>query len=470
MPSTDTPLVIHAPGATFVATDELLAHLPRLAHLADEVERDAHHLALISLEAPSGLVRAAIEQCERRAMDAADRMRGLRASIMLAEQGYTAAERAATALHDMATAWAAASAWPTMRMLGPWVLGGLLVGWHLAPGSDEQKRAAIGRLVLEHPELITSPAFSDLVRRIVLGADDAVFGALGVHPALLVLLGDHGLGLLGVGGSAAALSGAAALLGTGVLTETPVRVDRMASSTGTAPPAGAADRLSRVPDDRQIRIERYSAPGQDDRYIVYVAPTQTFSPIADSEPWDLTSNVTGVAGLPSGSIRATEQAMADAGIRPDSQVVLVGYSQGGLVADAIAGSGRWNVSGLETYGDPGGGIELPDGIRGVAVRHTDDFIVATGGPQQPVDRVVVERRAFAEGSAIPTDRPVPAHQRDAYAATARQLDAARSDALRDELAHLDAFARDYSEREGGEVTTLEYRAERISGASSAGGR
>ena len=35
---------------------------------------------------------------------------------------------------------------------------------------------------------------------------------------------------------------------------------------------------------------------------------------------------------------------------------------------------------------------------------------------------------------------------------------------------LDAFARDYAEREGGQVTTLEYRAERISGVSSTGGR
>src|SRR5690606_25527312 len=137
-------------------------------------------------------------------------------------------------------------------------------------------------------------------------------------------------------------------------------------------------RLARVPAEEQVRIEQYTAPGEPTRYVVYVAPTQTFAPIADQEPWDLTSNVAGVAGLPAGSIRATEQAMVDAGTSADSEIVLGGFSQGGLVADAVAASGAWNAVGLETYGDPGGGIELPEGISGLAVRHTDDFVVATG--------------------------------------------------------------------------------------------
>lgn len=471
MPSPDpSPLVVRSPGAVFVATDQLLAHLPRLSGLADRVEHDAHRLAMLSLTAPPGALRDALDRCERAAFDAADRARQLRAGVIAAEVGYTAAERAATTFRDVVSAWGVAV---LAQFAGAMPLGWLAAGGALAGGvvwSDDQKRAAIQRWILEHPEIVTSPQFSDLVRRVVMDADDAVLGNRGVPPALLHLLGEHGLGLLGVGTSAAALVGAGTLLGTGFLTETPVRADPIGSTTGTPPPTGAADRLSRVPDQRQVRIERYSAPGQDDRYIVYVAPTQTFSPMTETEPWDLTSNIAGVGGLAAGSIRATEQAMAEAGIRPDSQVMLVGYSQGGLVADAIAGSGRWNVTGLETYGDPGGSIALPEGIRGVAVRHTDDLVVATGGPQTPVDRVIVESRAYPEGATIPTDRPVPAHQRDMYAATAQRLDGAASAAIRDELHALERFARDYSEREGAEVTTLEYRAERVSGASSGGGR
>lgn len=472
MPSPEpSPLVVRTPGAVFVATDELLAHLPQLAQLADQLESDAHRLAILSLEARPGPLRSALDESERRTFEAAGRARQLREGIIAAEMGYTAAERAATTLHDLASDWAAAMlARPFAMYALPWLAAGGLVSWQLAPGSAEHKGKAFEEWMLAHPELITSPEFSELVRRVVSGADDAVLGGLGLPPIVLAALGDHGLGLLGVGTSAGALATMGAASGTRALAETPVRVDRVGASTGTAPPTGAADRLDRVPGEKQVRIERYSAPGEDDRFIVYVAPTQTFSALAEREPWDLTSNIVGVAGMPAGSIRATEQAMADAGIRSDSQVVLVGYSQGGLVADAIAASGQWNVTGLETYGDPGGGIALPDGIRGVAVRHTDDLVVAMGGPQQPVDRVIVERRAYSEGAPIPADRPAPAHQKDSYAATARQVDDARSSAIRNELHHLDAFARDYSSRDGAQVTTFEYRAERISASSSADGR
>jgi len=463
--SPDPSLVVRMPGEVFVATDELLAHLPLLAELADDLEHDAHRLGLLSLDYPLGPLRKALDECERRTFDAADTVRRLRAGIITAELGYAQAERTAIALVDVASNWATAvfAPWLGPLALPPLVVGGAMVA------SDQDRRAAVTSWILDHPEAITSPEFSALVRRVVTGADDAILGRI-VPPWVLMLLGDHGLGLLGVGTTAAVVTGVSARLGARVLNETPVSVERVGSTVGTAPPAGAAERLARVPEEKQVRIERYSAPGEEDRFIVYVAPTQSFSPVAGEEPWDLTSNIVGVGGLSSGSIRATEQAMAEAGIGPESPVVLVGYSQGGIVTDAITGSGRWNVKGLETYGDPGGTIALPDGVRGVAVRHSDDFVVATGGPQPPVDRVIVERRAFPEGSAIPTDKPVPAHQKDAYAETARRIDDAASPAIRGELAYLDAFARDYSGREAAEVTTFEYRAERVSGSSSGVGR
>ncbi len=463
MPSPEpSPLLVRAPGAYSVMTDELLAHLPVLARLADELEADGHRLAVLSLESPTWALREKLDGCERRASELADRVRRLRAAIGSAEVAYSAVERTVTSMQDAASDWMAGMLLrPAVPSLLPWFLVGAAAIWQLPEGTDAQKREALGRWLLEHPEVITNPEFVTLVRRLVTGADDLVLG----NPLLMAILGDHGFGLLGVGTSAAAISGLAALAGTGVLTETPVRADRLGVSSGGVPPAGAADRLRRVPGEKQVRIERYSAPGQPDRFVVYVAPTQTFSPIAVSEPWDFTSNVVGVAGLPSGSIRATEQAMADAGIRSDSPVVLVGYSQGGLVADVLAGSGHWNVSGLETYGDPGGGIAVPPGTRGFAARHTDDFIPATGGPQQTDERMILATRAYPDSETMPKGREVPAHQKDAYEATARAIDAARSDAVRDELRALNDFTGDYTGRDGFRMTTFEYRAERVSGSS-----
>lgn len=458
-----SPLVVHSGGSVLVATDALLAHLPELAHVADATESDAHRLALISLDLAPGALRTAIDRCEATGFAIAAELRDLRGAVSMAEGTYELTERTITRLQDLASEWGASL---LARLAVPFLPGaaiGGLLAWRLAPGDDAQKTQLVQRFMLEHPGLITSPAFSTLVRRIVSGTDDAALGLAGAPPWLGVLLGEHGLGLIGVDTSAGVLIALGGASGTGYFTETPVRVERVSEQRAGSPPSGAAERLARVPDDQQVRIERYEAPGEPPRYVVYVAPTQTFSPMADEEPWDLTSNVAGVAGLPAGSIRATQLAMEDAGITAGDEVVLVGFSQGGLVADAIAASGDWNTVGLETYGDPGGGIELPEGIRGMAVRHSDDFVVSTGGPQGVTDRTIVERRAYPEGVELPTDKPAPAHQRRAYAETARLLDEARSPQLRAELDALDAFTRDYASRDGAELTTFSYRAERVGG-------
>ncbi len=455
------PLVVHAGSSLLVATDALLAHLGELGRLADAVERDAHQLALLSLALAPGALRTAVDACEASGFALAAEVRRLRLAVATAEGVYELGERTATWLQGVAAEWVATTFARALPAVAPHVALAGSLAWALTPGTSEQKKRAIERYLLDHPELITSPEFATLVRHLVTSADDAALALVGAPPGLSSLLGENGLGLLGVGTSAAVIIAAGGAMGGRYLAETPVKIERVDEQRGGVAPVGAAGRLERVPDERQVRIERYEAPGEAPRYVVYVAPTQTFSPASDYEPWDLTSNVAGVAGIASGSIRATELAMTDAGIRPDDEVVLVGFSQGGLVADAVAASGRWNTVGLETYGDPGGGIELPEGIRGVAVRHSDDFVVATGGPQGPTDRTIVERRAYPGGVELPTDKPAPAHQKRAYAETARLLDEARSPALRRELDALDDFTREYAQREGATITTLRYSAERL---------
>jgi pimeloyl-ACP methyl ester carboxylesterase len=199
-----------------------------------------------------------------------------------------------------------------------------------------------------------------------------------------------------------------------------------------------------------------------------VGPTETFSPVADHEPWDLTSNVAGVAGMQAGSFRATEQAMALAGIQPSDAVQFVGFSQGGLIATMLAADPSWNAVGLATYGAPAGGIALPDGVSGIAVRNSDDFIPALGGPQLDHHLLQIERQAFAPDTDLPTGLPAPAHQRNAYVATATVIDQARSDAVRDELAALDAFTGDYASQPGATITATTFHAERLPGQEPGG--
>ena len=297
----------------------------------------------------------------------------------------------------------------------------------------------------------------EAVRLFASGLDEGTSSFLGVPVPVAIALGASGV--TGIRSSSRGLLTVGPLLG--LFRETPVKVERVSTAEITHPPVGAVERLDRVPEVNQLRIEKYDAPGQPARYVVYVGPTETFSPKADHEPWDLTSDVGGVGGMDVGAFRASELAMHDAGIQSGDPVQFVGFSEGGLIATMLAGSGEWNAAGLETFGAPAGNIALPDGLSGMAIRNTDDFIPALGGPQLDHHLLQVERRAFADGTPLPTYHAAPAHQRDAYMASAAAVDAATSQAVREQNAALDSFTADYADQPGATVTAMTYHATRI---------
>jgi pimeloyl-ACP methyl ester carboxylesterase len=249
----------------------------------------------------------------------------------------------------------------------------------------------------------------------------------------------------------------------GLLTETPISIAATATSTPTAPPAGFAARISRLPDPlidadhAQVVVEKYSAPGQVDRFQVYIGGTADFSPRAGGDAFDMTSNVSAMAGLPAGSYVAVERALADAGLRPADPVVFTGYSQGGLVASLLAASGDYNTHGIVTIGAPAGQVLLPHGIPAVVIEHTDDLVPALGGTQSNHDAVIVQRQAFGDRT-VPNDIPVPAHHFEYYLETAQLLDNARSDQVTNAAQRLDAFGQDATS-----ITSTRYFATRDPG-------
>jgi len=97
----------------------------------------------------------------------------------------------------------------------------------------------------------------------------------------------------------------------------------------------------------------------------------------------------------------------------------------------------------------------------MAIRNTDDFIPALGGPQLDDHLLQVEREAFAGDAALP-EQLVPAHQRVAYERTADAVDAAASSVVREQVRALDTFGADYLER-GGTLTVTTYHSERVDG-------
>ena len=468
-PEMGGPLLVTPAGTTAVATDALYAYVDRVIALASELAHEERALLVLQSAtlwtsapgAPIAARRSGVEiEAARVAVRTAHRLsQRLVAAVREAITRYDDAERAALVRADQQAAMLGAESGPVLRALLPGIafLGGLAFLASKLPDPGGGRGSALRQFFLQHPGLITGPKFVEGVRLFSQSLDETTSSFLGVPAPVAYALGASGA--TGVRTSARGLLAVGPVVG--MFQETPVKVERVSTTAISTPPVGSAERLDRVPEGDQIRIEKYDAPGEPSRFVVYVGPTETFSPVADHEPWDLTSNVGGVGGVAVGSYRATELAMHDAGIGSGDAVQFVGFSQGGLIATMLAGSGRWNAAGIETFGAPAGNIELPEGLSGMAVRNTDDFIPLLAGPQLDHHVLQVERQAFAPGTPLPTYHAAPAHQRDAYMATATAVDRATSTAVRDQSDALNAFTADYADRPGATVTSMTYHGERL---------
>ncbi|WBU37271.1 hypothetical protein [Homoserinibacter sp. YIM 151385] len=473
------PLLVRGGGHLGVSTDRMLQCADRLAEVEDRLDERVRRLIAVVVELDEASTRSAAAasamavpapeptalEAEHRTAAARDAAAELRTRLAAAARAYEDAEEGLIGTSGGLVGLLSLMLGPSVRLLLPVLIAGAvgataadrILGW-LAGGDDDRPAlAAVGRFIGEHPELLSNPLFAELVGIARGGVDEAIAGLLmpgGGREAMLAL------SLLGLGPAASGAIVLGAARAVGLLRDSPVSIER--GRTGAATPAiGMRERLERVPaSGDQVRIERYTAPGEPERFVVYVAPTRTFSPELTSEPWDLASNVGGVAGEPAASLRATELAMAEAGIGADDEVTMIGFSQGGLVAAHIAASPGWNVTGLETAGAPIGGIPLDGDLAGVSIEHREDFVPKLAGEPVAEGRTLVQRELFA-GRSPAADEPVPGHQITGYLETAGAVDRAGSAAVRDRVDGIDDALARYSPERGGTVEAVTYRAERL---------
>ena len=465
--TTDNGIVISGSGQVAVATDELIGLAQSLERLADETRECHLNLAMIAV--PVGAVEAEIASARRFLIDAYDRATTLAGAVRAAAVAYGEAERTRHEVTQELAARlgaAAGSLTPFMLLAAlPTLLAGgqLLALVALTPGGMAGLRQTATEFITSHRRELTDPATVALIRLMVMSTDDYFGGLAQLPPGVIAALGDEGAGITGVDTAAAAIVVAAAPLG--LLTESRVAVAAVPTAGlpggKTVPPSGIADRLDRIPGPEsedgtaRVRIDTIHVPGQPDRYEVFIAGTVSWQ-VADSPtPFDMTSNLQGVAGLDPGSRRAVELAMAESGITSSSEVVFTGYSQGALIARALAASGDYQTRGLVTFGGPGGQIELPNTFPALIVEHTDDLVPALGGTNIAPDAVNVQREVYADR---PVDNgfSVPAHERNNYRDTAVMIDSAESDQVRQavrDLARVSAGATS--------VTSTSYLASRV---------
>lgn len=450
-------LIVSGGGSTLVATDVVLAQMGIMrrvqADAAGWQERLGRIRSLETTRAPAwlpgdtgvSLMNAAmtVEAIETGSRDLADKLAQAANAYGQAERATIGFDRAAGELCGWLFGW-------NLRLFGPvelfaaaqlataagtaLVAGVALVSWATGtnPGRVLANMSAAVRL---DPRLLTNATFVTVVRIVVSSLDDVGGGALGLPLPASHLLGEGGVGVLGVTGLAA---GALALgQPFGLLGATSVTVTQQGAARAVAPPSGLADAASRIPRARdhqaQLRIERYG-DGQNPSWAVYIAGTVDWNPWVQAEPWDLSSNVAAMAHENAGSYDAVQLAMHDAGISPDDPVALFGHSQGGLVAEQVAASGAFNTALVATFGAPESPVPVPDGVKHLTVEHTNDIVPALGGlsgaAAASAAQVIVRSEAF-RGRAVPTETPLPAHNMSAYLVTARSIDQSPDPRLKD---------------------------------------
>jgi Alpha/beta hydrolase len=441
---------------TTARTDVIDDYASRLTGHIRELERclylfRAHPQPGAHASVRSSQVHALIERLEQHAHSAR----------RVAEM-YEERERVLVSFAEQASSvvmWNLGRLLPTLIVqAGPAIVGGVAIvltlyaARRLVPGGAFDGFVSSLQIRLPDQGQITShPLFVAGTAHVVAGADDFLAGALGLpQPGKLSPFA-------GQEAVAAGVIATAATLTRTHLTETPITVQRhsIEREEGVTNYEDLVSRIPRAQEEApQIRIEHYR---DSDTYVVYLGGTIDPGTDPSTEPWDMTSNLSAMAQMDAGSYRATHEAMRQAGIDAQDNVIMVGHSQGGLVAALIAQSGEFQVRDVVTVGAPIRHIELPPEVHVVALEHREDVIPSLSGVDAvgTTTHTVVTRSVFAH-TPPPQGQVLPAHNLSRYIDTAALLDKNAHGEARTTQERIATLTR-------GDATVTMWRARRLSG-------
>ena len=145
--------------------------------------------------------------------------------------------------------------------------------------------------------------------------------------------------------------------------------------------AGLAERLNNPSGN--IRLESYGT--SNGRVVVmYLPGTSEWNPLSHQKAFDARSDLELIAnGKNSTSYRAANAALTAFGVTRKDRLILVGYSQGGMVAAELA-QHHSNVTGVVTMGSPISKEALPANIAVISLEHSNDVVPALSGSTNPM--------------------------------------------------------------------------------------
>jgi len=188
----------------------------------------------------------------------------------------------------------------------------------------------------------------------------------------------------------------------------------------SSPPNSVAALTQRLNNDSgNIRIEGYQTHSGR-VLVVYLPGTGNWSPVGGKSAFDLSSDLELIGESEnSNSSRAAHAALNAYGVRADDRLILVGYSQGGMVAAELAEENP-NVIGLVSVGSPIANSQLPDVVPVLSIEHSNDIVPALAGETNPLTENWVTATKHLDLQ--PGQSVIAAHDFAAYQQTAGLVD------------------------------------------------
>lgn len=373
--------------------------LQRMAAVLDDTARDllalaaARHRLLVDGDLLAGAVLhpVGVARVEAALVEALDGPRGVVAAalrlevragqLLVAVARYRTADALQAELIEVRR-WLLGVSLPVLMPVATVVAGGW-AATALATGDDP--RAELERALLEHPGVVdeTVGAAASLAS----GPSTGLLGPLPLLADTAVRIVDDDRLLL-----PRDLAEAAGLLARFYEPGRP----RVGSAPDTTPaarqaPAGLADLLVRLQDRNHrargaaagdIGVTRLVTTGTDGHrtvsWVVDLPGTKDWQPLPGPRPGlnDLAASLELVAGAENSRVATLPSILASAGVVPGEPVLLVGHSQGGMVAvrAAAALQGRFAVTHVVTAGSPVSGMPVPEGVRLLAFEDVRDLV------------------------------------------------------------------------------------------------
>ncbi|WP_433825780.1 esterase/lipase family protein [Actinoplanes sp. CA-015351] len=244
--------------------------------------------------------------------------------------------------------------------------------------------AGAGLFAVTHPEAVVSLVMNPPdIQKLLTNHPGTVDAVVGAGPGLISWL--PGVGVTDVPGAADLIAN---LYPDGRHTVTDVGVD--ANPRTGEPPAGIGDLIDGLdhrngevsggePDQIDVRV--ITAADGTRSFVVDIPGTKDWNGPLEHNPElnDLGTNLHVLAGDVSTREHAIAEALRQAGASSTDPVMLIGHSQGGMVAAQAAhdhgnGTFDFNVTHVVTAGSPVGRIEVPGDVQVLSLENKHDIV------------------------------------------------------------------------------------------------